>query len=177
MHGYALVSMAGEPGSEWVSLEAALSHVSTVGNFSRANSRVSHRLHSQLVEAETPVRTEWAKLTQTRTDLKLANVTEIVAHRHAIRQLPSAFTRNPNKASKGDGEWAEWNYRPYEFPGRVSLRGRRRKSRYFPRSPRRVRREIHHGKGLVFERNQAAGKRLARATVLVRIILKTSVVM
>ena len=38
MHGYALVSMGDEPGSEWVALGTALARVATVGDFSRANS-------------------------------------------------------------------------------------------------------------------------------------------
>ena len=59
----------GGPGPEWVSLEADLSHIATVANFSRPNLRVSHRLHSQVMEAELALRTEWMRLARARTDL------------------------------------------------------------------------------------------------------------
>ena len=60
-HFYALVSVSGEPGFGWVSLEKAAALVSAVGNLICANSRISQRLHAHLLEAEMAVRTEWAQ--------------------------------------------------------------------------------------------------------------------
>ena len=62
MHGYAIVSMADNKGAEWCSLEAALSHIPTVGNLSRANSKSPGDMHPRIVEAEASARSECAKI-------------------------------------------------------------------------------------------------------------------
>ena len=61
--------------------------------FPWANSEISHRLHTQVMEAESSVRAEWAKLSQNRPGVNLSNMMEIVAHRHAICLLASEFTK------------------------------------------------------------------------------------
>ena len=104
MHGYALVSMSDEKGNGWVSLENALAHISIVGNFPRANSKISHRMHAQVMDAESAVRTEWTKLAQNRPELNLSNIIEIVAQRHAIWPLASEFTKSTPSGYKG-GKW------------------------------------------------------------------------
>ena len=116
LHGYTFVSMADAPGNEWVSYEAATSHIATVENISRANSKVSHRMHTQIVDSEAAVRTEWAKLGQNRPELNLTNIIEIVAQRHAIWPLASEFTK---VSVKGKGKWNnDWYQRPYDAPGK-----------------------------------------------------------
>ena len=126
MHGYSFVSMEDEPGNEWVSYEAAMSHVATVENISRANSKIFHRMQSQIMEADAAVRTEWAKLSQNRTELHLTNIIGIVAHRHAIWPLASEFT----KASvKEKGRWnnQEWYPRSFDQPRSFEQHGKGRK--------------------------------------------------
>ena len=92
MHGYAIASMNDEPADEWVSYEAAMSHIATVENLARSNSKISHRTQAQVMEAEAAVRTEWTKLAQNIPELNLSNIIEIVAHRRAIWPLSSEFT-------------------------------------------------------------------------------------
>ena len=92
-HGYALVSMADPPGQEWFSLETALSRVSAVANFGRANSRAPHRLRAQLMEAGKAVRTEWAELSQNRPEIPLANIIGIVSHRRTIWPISIEFAK------------------------------------------------------------------------------------
>ena len=122
-HGYASVSMADPPGQEWFSLETALSHVSAVANFGRANSRVPHRLRAQVMEAGKAVRAEWAELSQNRPEIPLANIIGIASHRRAIWPLSSEFAENSARGNKqrwgGNGKSHERsNYLPYENIGK-----------------------------------------------------------
>ena len=56
MHGYAIVSMADPPGGEWCGMEAALRHISVVGNVSRANSKSTAFTRGRIMEADAVVR-------------------------------------------------------------------------------------------------------------------------
>ena len=102
MHGYAIVSMADERGSEWCNLEAALAHVSTVENLSRANSKSSGNMHSRIVEAEAAVRSEWQKLGQAQPRISLTAIIDVISQRHAIWPLLSEFRRPFTVRQKGD---------------------------------------------------------------------------
>ena len=101
-------------GNEWVSYEAAMSHLSTVENISRTNSKLSHRMRAQIMEAESSVRTEWTKLSQNRPDLNLTTIIEIVSQRHAIWPLTSEFTK---LTVKGKGKWGADTWAPIRSYG------------------------------------------------------------
>ena len=113
MHGYTLVSMQDPQGDEWCSLGAAQRHITTVEGYSRANSRVSHRMHTQIMEAEMATRLEWAKLDQTNPGVSLTAIIDTVAQRHAIWPLNSEITRavtpNGSGKGKGQGKWSGWS--------------------------------------------------------------------
>ena len=117
MRGYAIASTNDAPGKEWVSYEAAMSHLATVENMPRANSKISHRMPEQVMEAGAAVRTEWATLAQNRPELNLSTIIENVAHRHAIWPLSSEFTK---VAVKGRGKWPnDWSQtRPFDQSGK-----------------------------------------------------------
>ena len=107
MHGYTIVSMADPRGEEWCDLGAAQRHIATVEGYSRANSRVSHRMHPQIMEAEMATRLEWTKLGQTNPGVSLTAIIDTVAQRHAIWPLNSEITRSGQ--TKGKGKWSgDW---------------------------------------------------------------------
>ena len=112
MHGYTMVSMLDPQGDEWCSLGAAQRHISTVEGYSRANSRVSHRMHTQIMEAEMATRLEWTKLGQTNPGVSLTAIIDTVAQRHAIWPLNSEITRavptNSFGKGKGGGKVSIW---------------------------------------------------------------------
>ena len=105
MHGYSLVSTLDPQNDEWCSLGAAQRHISMVEGYSRANSRVSHRMHTQIMEAEMATRLEWAKLGRTNPGVSLTAIIDTVAQRHAIRPLNSEIARavTTNTYGKGKG--------------------------------------------------------------------------
>ena len=101
MRGYAIVSTNDDAGEEWVSVENALSHVSAVENPPRANSKIPHRMHAQVMDAEAAVCIALAKLSQNRPGLNLSDIIEIVAHRHSTGPLASAFAKLTSKGGGG----------------------------------------------------------------------------
>ena len=111
MHGYTLVSMLDPPGEEWCSMGAAQRHIATVEGYSRANSRVSHRMHTQIMEAEMATRLEWTKLGQTNPGVSSTAIIDTLAQRHAIWPLNSEITRVSTPSVKGKGKWTnDWSY-------------------------------------------------------------------
>ena len=102
MHGYALASMLDPVGQEWCGLEAALSHISTVENLSRMNSKTGGNMHPRIVEAEGAVRSEWTKLGQAQPQISLSAIIDVISQRHAIWPLLSEFTRTQTPRWKGD---------------------------------------------------------------------------
>ena len=106
MRGYTLVSMLNVKGEEWCSLGACQRHVATVESYSRANSRVSHKMHNQIMEAEMATRLEWTKLGQANPGVTLTSIIDTVAQRHAIWPLNSEITRvSTPKGGKWGGDW------------------------------------------------------------------------
>ena len=104
MRGYAPVSTTDPPGVEWVALETALPHVSTVGNSQRDNSKVLRRLHAYVMEAEMAARTERAKHAKGLPELPLAAIVGIVSHRHAIWPLVSEFAKISARGRRAEKE-------------------------------------------------------------------------
>ena len=109
MHGYTLVSMQDPQGDEWCSLGAAQRHIATVEGYPRANSRVSHRMRTQIMEAEMATRLEWTKLGQTNPGVSLTAIIDTVAQRRAIWPLNSEITRAITTRTKGQGKWTNWS--------------------------------------------------------------------
>ena len=109
MHGYAMVSMLDPKGEEWCSIGACQRHITTVESYPRANSRVSHKMHNQIMEAEMATRLEWTKLGQANPGVTLTSIIDTVAQRHAIWPLNSEITRATTY--KGGGKWGanDWS--------------------------------------------------------------------
>ena len=107
MHGYAIASMADPPGREWCGLEAALRHVSVVGNMSRANSKSTAMMRGRIMEADAAVRMEWVKLGQLQPDISLSAIIDVVAQRHSIWPLMSEFARPTFTGMGGKHTWQD----------------------------------------------------------------------
>ena len=101
--------MTDHRGEEWCSLGAAQSHIATVEGYSRANSRASHRMRPQIMEAEMATRLEWTKLGQTNPAVSLTAIIDTVAQRRAIWPLNSEITRSVHTKGKG---WQNWQVTP-----------------------------------------------------------------
>ena len=106
MRGYALVSTTDPPGEEWSGLEPALRRVSAVGNMSRSNSKSAGNTNGRIMEVESAVRMEWAKLGQVQPGVSLGVIIDVVSQRHSIWPLVSEFTRNtPTRKGAGKYTW------------------------------------------------------------------------
>ena len=84
-------------------MESALRQVSTVENYTRPNAKAGTSTLPRIMEAESSVRSEWAKLRQSDPGVSLSSIIDIVAQRHAIWPLIGDFT-SAYQVKGGGGE-------------------------------------------------------------------------